>query len=366
MAFFAIVLLRLAIGFHFFNEGTAKLRSGDFASEHFLRAARGPLAPMFHRALEDESGEKRLCVVERKDPEGRLRIEIDTDETFELWRDFVDRIRPYYRFGDVTLLEALVERRQQLADQITEARRLQDRSVDTGELEWLRSEDERSILAIRKQNEKADEILAAHKIELDDWLGQHRAEILQYFNTTDRLDGFQRDGPSWEEVAIQVESLRGQVDLIRADRRKSFVKWTSEVEAIYDSLEMQINGLAVDRQAAKPEYALHRPFDQENSTLKVIDAIIPWFDTLIGVLLIVGLFTRFAAVAGALFLLSVIMSQPPWLPGATDTSSQMIEMFGLIVLAAVCGGRFAGLDYFVFNRKKNRNVPAPTGSENNR
>jgi uncharacterized membrane protein YphA (DoxX/SURF4 family) len=39
----------------------------------------------------------------------------------------------------------------------------------------------------------------------------------------------------------------------------------------------------------------------------------------VGICLLAGFFTRLAAVAGALFLLSVIASQPPWVTGAADT-----------------------------------------------
>ena len=43
----AIVILRLMIGLHFFNEGAAKL-DGGFSSAGFLSNAKGPFAPVFH------------------------------------------------------------------------------------------------------------------------------------------------------------------------------------------------------------------------------------------------------------------------------------------------------------------------------
>jgi len=64
-------------------------------------------------------------------------------------------------------------------------------------------------------------------------------------------------------------------------------------------------------------------------------------------LLILGLFTRPAAIAAAGFLLSVILMQPPWVDGAVPTYYQAVEMFALLVLAVVGAGRYAGLDFFL-------------------
>lgn len=59
-AILAIVLLRVGIGWHFYMEGVTKVRSGDFSSEGFLKAAEGPLAPQFHRLIWDYDGTVRL------------------------------------------------------------------------------------------------------------------------------------------------------------------------------------------------------------------------------------------------------------------------------------------------------------------
>ena len=53
-------------------------------------------------------------------------------------------------------------------------------------------------------------------------------------------------------------------------------------------------------------------------------------------------------VVGALFLLSVIASQPPWLAESAPTMPQCIEFASLLVLAGTGAGRWAGLDYFTY------------------
>jgi hypothetical protein len=68
-----------------------------------------------------------------------------------------------------------------------------------------------------------------------------------------------------------------------------------------------------------------------------------------------------AAVVGALFLLSVIAAQPPWVTGASPTYYQTVECAALLVLAGTGAGRWAGLDYFgylLFGRRQREDAAA--------
>jgi uncharacterized membrane protein YphA (DoxX/SURF4 family) len=59
-AIVALVCLRLVIGWHFYKEGVAKVREGNFSSTGFLNAAKGPLADGFHAMIPDYDGKVRL------------------------------------------------------------------------------------------------------------------------------------------------------------------------------------------------------------------------------------------------------------------------------------------------------------------
>jgi len=61
----------------------------------------------------------------------------------------------------------------------------------------------------------------------------------------------------------------------------------------------------------------------------------------------VGLFTRLACLAGAAFLLSVVLMQPFWVSDAMPTFNQYVEMFALLTLATTEVGRWGGLDFFL-------------------
>jgi uncharacterized membrane protein YphA (DoxX/SURF4 family) len=95
--------------------------------------------------------------------------------------------------------------------------------------------------------------------------------------------------------------------------------------------------------------------DPRQKRLHVINTVVTILTIAVGVCLLLGLFTRMASILGALFLLGVILSQPPWLPDTAETMGQVIEFAALLVLAGAGAGRWAGLDFFtyaLFNRNR--------------
>jgi uncharacterized membrane protein YphA (DoxX/SURF4 family) len=55
-----LVILRVAIGWHFLYQGIWKYQEPDFSSEGFLRQAKGPLAEKFYEMVPDYEGRDRL------------------------------------------------------------------------------------------------------------------------------------------------------------------------------------------------------------------------------------------------------------------------------------------------------------------
>ena len=367
VAFAALVALRVVVGFHFFMEGTDKLKSGQFTAEPFLNAAVGPAAPWAKQMLDDPDGQMRLCLVElrdddgnaKTDPQGYPQFDLDPSLPLALWDDFIDRARRYYAYQDPGRIERLIRHRQQLADQIHRAREAHDRRVDTAELARQRAALGRTIRALRTQADDAERLLDIHSEELREWLATHRAEVLAWWKGRDRAGGFQRDGAARNRVAVEVASLREQKRTIQSERRQQMRQWTGEVEAIWDSLESGVQRLAVADQAAQPPLELHRPFRQSNSPLQWINQVVPWFDTIVGGLLILGLFTRLASLLGAAFLASIIAMQPPWIPGAASTFPQSIELLALLVIFALGAGRLGGLDFFLSLRRTRNLTETP-------
>ncbi len=357
LAFVAILGLRLVVGFHFYKEGVGKLNQPDWTAKGFLSTAKGPFAEYFRGMTDDADGKRQLGIVESSNGDGEQKIEISTEDTFSIWNDYVDRATDYYAFGSPDLIEELKQQISELEEKLANADSMERSEVS--DTQSLIAEKNAELESIANQPKMANEILQAHEFALEDWVNVNRIPVMAHYRSDDRLDGFTRDGENRTEVALEVDSLRGQVDTIKSDRYKELSKWKYEVGEIWDSFEAQINALPVGKQVRAEALPLHRPYAQKMSKLSVINKVIPWFDTIVGVLLILGLFTRFASLAAALFLCSVLLTQPFWVPGTTPTYYQAIEMVACLVLFATCAGRIGGLDFFFSSPKPTQPEPAP-------
>lgn len=341
LIFLAIIALRLVVGFHFYKEGVNKIQYG-FDAQYFLKGAKGPFKDLFLSMTDDANGRMQLGITETLDKDGKTDFLIGNDRTFAVWDDFVEKATKYYAFGSPELIA-------EIEAEVADFEKLAAGEDDSAARARTRVEElKNQIETIEAQPERVAEALEAHQWELEDWVNANRVSVLAWYRTGGRLDGFERDGADRDQVALDVSSLRGQVDSIEQDRTKEMTKWKGEVADIWDSLETQINSIAVGKQFRESgELPLHRPYAQKNSRHDLVNKVIPWFDVTVGVLLILGLFTRWASLAAAGFLFSVLLTQPFWVPGAAPTHYQAIEMVACLVLFAVSAGRFGGLDYFL-------------------
>ena len=272
-----LLALRLVIGWHFFREGADKRISGDFTSVGFMKAAKGPLAPVFRSFIWDANGVARL----------------DKDATLLAWEQYREQVAHHYGFD---------------AEQIKAAQKIYDR----------------------------------RRRQLEAFFRNNAEDIEAYLNGGVQRLARNRTDPAY----VEVTSLRGQAARIEREIGGQVRSWLDAIETIRSGYERDLNALASDTQARRGPLAMPKPARKPLDTV-FIDRVIPWFDLIVGALLIVGLFTRLAALAGAGFLATIVATQWPGAPGAVPAYYQMIEMFALLVLAAVGAGRFYGLDFFL-------------------
>jgi uncharacterized membrane protein YphA (DoxX/SURF4 family) len=130
---------------------------------------------------------------------------------------------------------------------------------------------------------------------------------------------------------------------IKSELSKEVKPWLATLQNLCLGYTDDLNGLATDEQAKRGPVTLPTPgarlFDS-----RFIDAIIPTFDLIVGICLMLGLLTRLNCLAGAGFLATIIATQWPTNPWAVPAHYQIVELFALLVLAAFAAGRFAGLD----------------------
>jgi uncharacterized membrane protein YphA (DoxX/SURF4 family) len=314
-AVFSLVLLRLVIGWHFFREGSEKVVYDPhdkqlrmtFSAEGFLANAKGPLARWYGGNVPDDHGWRHLLATPRKnDPseksapayaEWAKRIEAD-------WRNVVD---------DVKALPALAD----------------------------------------EQKKQADEILKKQRQDLAAYLAAEAQAIAEYRHELWRLANW-RDSPESGEVPFVDERISAK----SSETAKTPAPWVSQVQQFDAEMRDDLRVLLTNEQrelaltTTGMDEALSDPREQR---LHLVNTVVTWLTIGVGICLLLGFLTRTASVVGALFLLGVILSQPPWLADATETMPQVIEFAALLVLAGTGAGRWAGLDFFtysLFNRNR--------------
>jgi uncharacterized membrane protein YphA (DoxX/SURF4 family) len=105
------------------------------------------------------------------------------------------------------------------------------------------------------------------------------------------------------------------------------------------------------------------PYVAPRTNLDLVNLATMWGLVVMGICLILGLFTRPAALAGAVFLGQIYLSMPPW-PGLPANpmaeghyfivNKNLIEMLACLALASLPTGSWIGLDALLFGRRRRR------------
>ena len=112
------------------------------------------------------------------------------------------------------------------------------------------------------------------------------------------------------------------------------------------------------------------PVSQPWTTLRISDTLTIVGLACLGLLLIVGLFTRFAALMGAIMIFMFYMAMPPW-PGLPEppgpehslvVNKNLIEVLALIALATLPSGYWFGLDKMVHRIFSSRKKAKPAAA----
>jgi len=281
-----LVVLRLNIGWHFFSEGVKHYTDPQWTSAPVLRNATGPLAPMYRSYLPDFHGMDYWLHGER------------TEKPAAAVQGWIDQVQSDWD-----------ERRQQFA-------------VHYGLDE--------------KQQKQATKISGQYQGRARSWSGRNKDDLVNHVHQWRRQEASGR-APDAKEVPFREQRVAAG----KAELTGQAGGWQAELAAIERDYENSLSEILTDEQRASA------PLPPPAAPIDKIDRTMTYAILGIGTLLLLGLFTRTACAAGALFLLSVVMTQPFWVTDAQPTFNQFVEMFALLALATTEVGRWGGLDYFV-------------------
>ncbi len=215
-----------------------------------------------------------------------------------------------------------------------------------------------------RQQKQARALLEASKRELREYLSEHGEQILAHFERLDRFEG-ECPGGSRRAAFLQEREWEDQTRL----RREAQV-WLATIDRLGGDLKTALWNL-LDEEQRPGRTAFPVPWQPWKWTRnEQIDFAVMYGLTAIGLGLLLGALTRCSALAGATFMLFVVLAQPAW-PGiyppapasaghALVVNKDFIEMIALVLVAATPSGRWAGLDFFLPLRFRRRAAVPPT------
>lgn len=203
------------------------------------------------------------------------------------------------------------------------------------------------------QKQQAQKRLENRRLQMQEYLAEAKPDIETYFHELERLAEAKRQ-PGSADMPFQKKRLWDKRKALET-QAKTWLTWIDKAE---EQLRRDLaDGLTAEQRRLGPVPA-------RSTEMDTVDKITMYSNVAIGLALITGLLTRWAALGGAVFLLSIVLSQPPWptiyppdppIAGRSMlVNKEVVEMVGLLVIAAVPSGMWGGLDYVLKNLFRRR------------
>ncbi|MDG3002948.1 DoxX family protein [Paludisphaera mucosa] len=322
-----LVLLRVAIGWHFLTEGVKKYEAGEhgkpFSAEIYLKNANGPFAPYFRGMLPDPNGLDLL------EPE-RLK---------KSWTDMVGGIGRHYDFDE---------------DQKGQAKKLLDDAGVWADY-WFHNPTN-----VQGREKYYHDLREAMLVERDPKSMSFQLE--RAWDARKTLDGEKKTLTA--PIVAQGEDLKAAViGLATSDQKQArLASW--EFPWLKSKLPTSAANAYDGWRLRKAEYQGPTTF------LDVANVLTMYGLILMGVCLILGFLTPFSALCAAAFLAMIYFSMPPW-PGLPDNpkvegnyfivSKNLIELIACLLIAATPSAHWVGLDALFFGARRRRRLARREG-----
>lgn len=340
---FFLILLRLAIGWHFAAEGYHKLesywrgptetvvgKSKPFSSAGYFREGTGPLA-QFIRTQVGDPDEEALALLTPTEQSGTPPL------LHQAWSDYVGRFGDYYNFDE--------EQRKKAEQALTK--------TENAAARWLTSTkvNEKNFTADTQEGRlPVPTRLAHYKQKLEEWREPEHSHLVSFGSDAESL---------------RLHNVKAEVVRLRVGLLDDLDEYTQDLRKELETIPTPEQKKEAEKKGKEPQ---PQPPDNENKKQEWIDQATMYGLTALGVCLLLGLFSRTACLLSAGFLLMTYLCMPPfpWLPSAPNNegyylfvNKNVIEMLALLALATTASGRWFGLDALIHWMLFGRRPPPP-------
>jgi uncharacterized membrane protein YphA (DoxX/SURF4 family) len=176
----------------------------------------------------------------------------------------------------------------------------------------------------------------------------------------EQLQILRQEVADWTEASSQKLLTHEQNELNL--RREKLEKMRDEIAAPIKEIDSRLRNHM--KKILTPEQSALGPPPEPVDMLEVVDQITMWGLALVGLLMLLGLFSRLAALGAVGFLALFYIAMPPW-PGVPSppiaegnyliVNKNLVELIACLVLVMVPTGKWLGLDALVgklFRRRK--------------
>lgn len=334
-----LVALRLTIGCHFFYEGVWKINDDDFTVKPLLTAAKGPFAPLFHSMIPDLDGQVRLALteVEEENDDGKVvkRTVYNGEVYLNAWTEAKDEFVAAYDLNEAQTAEVdlLFTRYKESLE----------------EYSALNEDDIKAYLGaltrLEERTASGDNEAKHEKKRLWDAKMKLRREADGFLTELDAMGA---------EFCLGLWNVLEDTNAPQAADEEANQEAGEEAEPQAPAAVKPSGGALPEIVTAPEKLPVSIPCC--DTQVEFLTLAISYSLAAIGLCLLLGFCTRPACIGGGLFLITVLMNQPPWpsiYPPAPPVvghsmivDKNFVEMMAIFALATIPVGRWAGLDYF--------------------
>ncbi len=403
LAILLLLVLRLSIGWQFLYEGLWKYNtlssSKPWSAEGYLKAAQGPYRDHFRDMTGDpddlqwldydtvtsrwDSWRDRFVKHYQLDEDQQKRLEILLNGNSD-FRAELKQLPPGVKIDDKNLKDIvkydakakrlIVDGKAHLTPREYNQLKSKAKLKNANKGEELSKDDKRHNDLVRRYHKAVDDVFKrASRLSYKEQLAASikgdptRAGVIRekqkgtvdykYMGEIDKyrlfLDAYEK-GIKDAEIDFRFEHLAHTKKNEIAPLRQQLV---GPVKALESDLKLDARKMLTVVQLERG------PLKPENTQMHKVNMMTIWALLILGCLLIFGLGTRLAAIAGAGMLMSFYLVMPPW-PGVPEVAGpehsfiinkNSIEAVALLVIACFPTGRWFGLDSFVaaiFRKRK--------------